>query len=111
MDASAREHILAFLNAFVITNRRERWRHLYEKNPRKFNAAGGELLDDLDPELAILDLHLNFVKDREALGVLYEFRSGKAVVVKLSEVLAKQPHFDAIFSIEPGKLAVFMFHE
>jgi len=30
---------------------------------------------------------------------------------RLREVLDRQPHFDAIFSIRPGKLAVFLFHE
>jgi len=57
------------------------------------------------------DLHLKGIVDHDVVGALYEIERGGLTWARLREALDRQPHFDAIFSIRPGKLAVFLLHE
>jgi lipoprotein NlpI len=109
--ATPRDHILAFFDAFLQDSRRERWIYLFENDQEKLRRNSSKLLHDLNSECLVEDKHLRAILNHDVQGVFYDIGRKEASWQNLEQVLERQPHFDAIFSIEPGKLAVFLFHE
>jgi hypothetical protein len=102
------EHLTEFVEAFVISSRKERWKTFLSKRSAR-NARHSSLIESLDSrysrELTALP---NLEQSRP--GVYYDFYE-EPVIVSVEEA-AKRGHFnDAIFSITAGKLAICFWHE
>ena len=103
------EHASRFVTAFVVPARRDRWRWLLLERPRRIGRDSHKLHSDLDPRFC----QSEGVLPPEVLtgeGLYYPFADLPRVVPASSIDLAVG-NGDAIFSLVPGKLAVYFFHE
>lgn len=104
-------HLVAFVNTFVRKDRRNRWKFLFEQNSDKTYHNSHKLLKDLAGEYLVRDDTLQSVSDLCVQGVFYPIGREEPRVERLDQVLEGDPFCDAIFSIDPGRLAIFFFHE
>jgi len=111
MTIDIEEHIEKFVDSFVLKQRRERWHFLFKKNDTKTYHSSYKLLKDLSPEYRVRDDQLKTIDNIEVQGVIYDIGREKPRIDNLKQVLKEHTYFDAIFSIIPGKLAIFFFHE
>ena len=102
-------HLAAFVKSFVVREKRERWTHILLNKPEKARRDGHNIIGDLDRNLCGLSGISTLAKYKNK-GVYYEF-SDKALWLPVEDGLSIGQQFDAIFSIEEGKLAVFFNHE
>jgi hypothetical protein len=105
------KHLVAFVNAFVRKDRRSRWHFLFEQNSDKAYRNSHKLLNDLAREFVIRDDALQNVSNPYQQGVFYPIGREEPRVETLDQILKGDPFCDAIFSIDPGRLAIFFFHE
>ena len=104
-------HIAAFVSAFVERERCERWLHLLTTRPKQFLKNSHKLHNHLDnsrctesPEPTLLDL--------AATGMFCNFHAdSQPLLVTGHRAIELGTGHDAIFSVVPGKLAVYFFHE
>lgn len=112
-----REHLEAFVDAFVPPNRRDRWRLILIEKPER--AKSDLYLLPLDERYCReLRGNENFPQYIERFadnkrGVFFDPRRDEPVMLRPSEALvqAVADYTDAICSIEPGKLALFFHHD
>jgi hypothetical protein len=103
------EHLVAFVRAFVVAARRDRWVELLTRRGRNTFANRSKLMDALDGRYcARADGTWDI--DPGRLCVYYDFFSEPSVVT-FGEASAAGDWHDAIASIEPGRLAVHWSHE
>lgn len=106
-----KKHLTAFVDAFVSNARKDRWHYLFEKNSHRTCLNSHKLLTALDTRYIVRDDGLNTIKSHNVKGVFYRIGRGDPEVDDLRHILEDDPYCDAIFSIVPGKLAIFFFHE
>jgi hypothetical protein len=107
-EADWLRHALGFAAAFVSPAKRERWAGLLARRPRRIIHESHKLHADLDRRACrrVSDWPTGLGGD----GVFYEFFDHPRVVPSaLAEAAAGAG--DAIFSLVPGELAVYFFHE
>ncbi|MEO2032149.1 MAG: hypothetical protein ABGZ35_08690 [Planctomycetaceae bacterium] len=104
-------HIVAFVIAFVQRERRERWLHLMTSRPKQLLRNSHKLHNHLDkthctesPESSSLEstavgMHCDFRRDSPPLLI----SARRAIELSIGQ--------DAIFSVSPGKHAIYFFHE
>jgi hypothetical protein len=96
-----------FAAAFVVPAKRERWRELLTRRPRRIGGDSHKLHSDLDRRVAQPVTVLPAI-DQD--GLFYAFSDAPRVVPAASAALVAGSG-DAIFSLIPGELAVYFFHE
>ncbi len=106
------DHIVKFVESFVQNERKNRWLYLLEKDTEKLRMNSSKILKDLDAKFVVRDDDLKGIPSHKIKGVFYNIGDQEAKEVSLEEIVCgKHYFFDAIFSIEAGKKAIFLFHE
>ena len=105
------EHIEKLVDSFVLKNRRERWHFLFKRNDIKTYHNSHKLFNDLSPDYRKRDDELKTIVNLDVQGFIYDIGREKPRIGNLKQMLKEYTCFDAIFSIIPGKLAIFFFHE
>jgi hypothetical protein len=107
-EAEWLQHAAGFVTSFVAPARRERWAELFARRPRRIRRDSHKLHSDLDRRTCrrVAELPAALRGD----GLFYGFFDAPQVVPAGSAAVAAGAG-DAIFSLVPGKLAVFFFHE
>jgi hypothetical protein len=102
-------HMSGFVESFVLPARRERWLHILTRRPKRASRDSHKLRNDLDyskcsRQDCVIDPEIK--KD----GVYHDFHGDPHI---LSPAAAERVGYgcDAIFSVVPGRLAVYFFHE
>lgn len=108
-EATLTQHFSAFVASFVEQVRRERWLHFLLNRPRQVFKNGRNLYGCLD------ERRYSPLKDPSQLqhkgqGVFYGFID-EPVLLTLEEAVVAGYYRDAIFSMIPGKKAIFFSHE
>ena len=100
-------HATAFVTAFVTPAKRHRWHYLVTQRPSRIRRSSSKLHSDLDRRTC---RSVGVVPaGTRGDGVFYAFDLDPRIVsVDTAAVLASG---DAIFSLVPGELALYFFHE
>jgi hypothetical protein len=107
-EANWLRHAAGFAATFVGPAKRERWAELLARRPRRIGRNSHKLHADLDRRVCrpVSDWPTSLHPD----GVFYGFFDSPQVVpAALAEAAAGGG--DAIFSMVPGELALYFFHE
>jgi hypothetical protein len=102
-------HAEGFAAAFVVPAKRERWRELLTRRPRRIGENSHKLHADLDRRTCRLAGEAPPAGLRGE-GLFYGFGDGPRVV-PADLAAAAAGGRDAIFSLVPGELALYFFHE
>jgi hypothetical protein len=107
-EADWLRHAAGFVAAFVSPARRDRWAGLLARRPRRIGRDSHKLHADLDRRVCrpMSEWPTGLRDD----GVFYGFFDIPRVV-PASQAAAASGGGDAIFSLVPGELAVYFFHE
>jgi hypothetical protein len=107
-EAEWLRHAEGFAAAFVAPAKRERWRELLTRRPRRFARDSHKLHADLDRRVCrpVLQLPAAIQGD----GLFYGFFDLPRVV-PAARAAAAAGSGDAVFFLVPGELAVYFFHE
>ncbi|MCE9533833.1 MAG: hypothetical protein K8T89_22305 [Planctomycetes bacterium] len=108
-DAVWRKHASGFVEAFIVPTKRERWLELLTKRPHRIGRYSHKMHSDLDRRTGrrVESFSSAGLKGE---GVFYAFADLPRVV--RAELAARAAGGrDAIFSLVPGKVAVYFFHE
>ncbi|WP_439136063.1 hypothetical protein [Pseudomaricurvus sp.] len=108
--SNTKNHMESFAKAFVESSRKERWVGFLGHHKSKNYKRSAELFNHLDERFIVRNDSLEGVADFQDLGVFYDFLDEPALIT-FQEACAIGNNKDAIFSIIPGKLAVYFFHE
>ncbi len=102
------QHAARFAAVFVAPAKRERWSRLLARRPRRIFGDSHKLHTDLDRRTCrlVADLPAGICGD----GLFYGFSDAPRVVPAALAAVAAGGG-DAIFSLVPGELAVYFFHE
>jgi hypothetical protein len=103
------EHFTGFVNSFVQKSRRERWLHLLLKRPKQIYSNSHKLHSHLDWSRCSRLENASQLNPKSK-GVYYSFMD-EPVILTVSDAFVVGPDNDGIFSIVPGKLAIYFFHE
>lgn len=107
-EAAWLQHATGFAAAFVTPAKRERWAEMLSRRPRRVGRDSHKLHSDLDRRCCRVVAELPAAI--RGSGLFYGFFDAPRVVpVESAAVVAGGG--DAIFSLVPGKLAVYFFHE
>jgi hypothetical protein len=100
--------VAGFVAAFVVPAKRERWAELLARRPRKIRKSSHKLHSDLDRRVCqpVTELPASV----RGAGLFYGFFDAPRMVPAECAAVAAGGG-DAIFSLVPGKLAVYYFHE
>jgi pyruvate/2-oxoglutarate dehydrogenase complex dihydrolipoamide dehydrogenase (E3) component len=101
-------HVAGFATAFVVPAKRERWAEMLARRPRRIGQDSHKLHSDLDRRTCRRVVELPTLVHGD--GLFYEFYDKPRVVPAANAIVAAGGN-DAIFSLIPGKLAVYFFHE
>jgi hypothetical protein len=105
------EHMSAFVSAFVLRERRERWLHLLSHRPKQLFKNSSKLHNHLDRRYCaeIFSYESLAVK---GTGVFADFHdSSDPLLVSAGRAMELGAGTDALFSVLPGSFAVYFFHE
>jgi hypothetical protein len=107
-EAAWVRHAEAFAAAFVAPAHRERWRELLVRRPRRVRRNAHKLYNTLDRRVCrpVSELPAAVRGD----GLFYGFFD-RPRVVPADLAAAAAGGGDAVFSLVPGGLAVYFFHE
>jgi hypothetical protein len=103
------QHLSEFVDAFVVPDRRERLKYIFARRGKNAREEGSSLFTHLDERLC-KQVDGGFGLDDDAQGVFYDFRHEPRPAT-LREAVRAAGGDDVLFSIVPGKLAVFLSHE
>lgn len=103
------EHMTAFVESFVEGNRRDRWLYLLLERPKNVFRNSHKLYNDLNRSQCFRCKDTNEIA-LDQRGVYYDFYSAPKNLT-LREALLVGADSDGIFSIKPGKIALYFFHE
>ena len=104
-------HIAAFVSAFVERERRDRWIHLLSSRPKQLFKNSHKLHNHLDKSRCT-ELPEPISIDPATVGMFCEFHADSLpLLVTGQRAIELGTGHDAIFSVVPGKLAVYFFHE
>ena len=107
-EAAWFRHAAGFVTAFVASAKRERWGELLARRPRQIGRNSHKLHSALDRRSCrrVAELPPTI----RGFGLFYGFFDAPRVVPAESAAAAAWGR-DAIFSLVPGELAVYFFHE
>jgi len=99
-------HIRSFAETFVLPGRRDKWIRLLCERPDTILSQSSRLFNYLDHNYIEQNDSLNDVSPDDTLGVFYDFIN-EPECISFTEAIKKAKEHEAIFSIQPGKLAVY----
>ena len=108
-EATWLRHATAFVAAFVVPAKRERWLDLLTRRPRQIFGNSHKLHSALDRRTCrkVGDVPPASLRGE---GIFYAFSDApKVVPTKHAELVAGGS--DALFSLVPGELVLYFFHE
>jgi hypothetical protein len=105
-----KRHISAFINSFVVKDKRHRWHHLCVEKPKKARRDAHKMYFDLICCYNMDHEAESKIIERKSKGVFYDF-SGEAWWLSPSDAFAVGQGSDSIFSMEEGKLGIYFWHE
>lgn len=103
-------HMRSFAEAFVISTRKEQWVYLLSERSNNTFKKSSKLFNHLDHKYIEQNDSLANITSTEQQGVYYNFND-EPKCMSFKEAVEKGKSHDSIFSIEPGKLVVYFFHE
>lgn len=110
-----KQHMIGFIDNFIISNQKDRWKHLLVKNRKRAWKNAGKLESHLVTKnctlLKINDLPINF----DNKGIYYNFYNfydddKKFLYINNKNAFILGQNEDAIYSIIPGKLVLYFSH-
>ena len=111
-------HLVEFGKTFINSNRLERWKHVTQVKPEKAKDELAKLISESETKyrqtLNGSSAFPNALKKRfgNNLGVYFDGVKDACKVSALeASTLAAESYGDALFSLVPGKLAIFFFHD
>lgn len=107
-EAEWLRHAEGFASAFVVPAKQERWAEMLAQRPRRIGRNSHKLHADLNRKRCQLVSTLPTLV--RGSGLFYGFFDAPRIVPASSAAIAAGGG-DAIFSLVPGKLAVYFFHE
>ena len=108
-SASIEQHLSAFADAFVVPARRERWKYLLARRRKRAFQDSSKLMNHLEMRLG-KQVDGEFELSLDTQGVFYDSYDGPRWMSLEQAQTASQNH-DALFSVTPGKLAIYWSHE
>lgn len=108
---SPREHLDAFVDAFVVRDKKDRWKTLLARRGAKGIAESHKLREALDPRFCTrvtLEDVASLTANRAC--VFFDFSSDPEETTA-KPAIARGKDTDAIASFDAGRLAVYFFHE
>jgi hypothetical protein len=107
-EADWLRHAAGFAAAFIAPHKRERWAEMLARRPRRISRHSHQIHADLDRRVCrpVDELPATV----RGSGLFYGFFDAPRVVPAADVAIAAGGE-DAVFSLEPGKLALFFFHE
>jgi hypothetical protein len=107
-EATWLQHAARFAAVFITPAKRERWAEMLARRPRRIGRDSHKLHADLDRRTCRPVSELPAAV--RGTGLFYGFFDTPRVVAAADAAVAAGGG-DAIFSLIPGELAVFFFHE
>ena len=105
-----RKHVDGFVNNFVLKAYRDRWREFLLKRPKQLFSKSSKLHNHLDWNIcSVLKNEDAFVAQNKS-GIFYDFYD-EPRMLSAEEAFYVGSGNDALFFVEPGKKAVYFFHE
>ena len=103
-------HLSSFAESFVEESRKEKWIGLLSERPDNILSLSYKLFNYLNHNYIEQNDALDNVVSDDTVGVFYDFNEEpQCISFKAAKEVVKGR--DAMFSIEPGKLAVYFYHE
>jgi hypothetical protein len=102
-------HLSSFVRSFVLSSRRDRWLDFLLNHRDKAFRNSSKLRSAIDQRYCKRVESIDGI-ELDTEGVFYNFYDSP-ILLPLSEALKDGDRRDAIFSIVPGELAIFFFHE
>ena len=109
-QADINYHLLMFARNFVLKERVDRWEDLLIRRPSGMFGKSSKIFDHLDFNYCKRCDNISDAAKETTSGVYYDFH-WEPEVITFRESVEKGDCQNAIFSINPGKLAIFFFHE
>jgi hypothetical protein len=104
------QHMKLFAEAFLLDSRKEKWARLLCERPETIFNQSSRLFNYLDHNYIEQNDSLQNVVVDDTVGIFYDFKNEpKLITFKEAKETGKE--LDAIFSIQPGVLAIYFFHE
>ncbi|MDH5572114.1 MAG: hypothetical protein OEY89_10135 [Gammaproteobacteria bacterium] len=103
-------HMKAFAEAFVLEGRKDTWISLLCNRPDDIAKRALKLFNYLDHNYIEQDDSLKCIDSHETMGVYYDFHR-EPKYISLKEAVEEAKNHDAIFSMVPGKSAIYFYHE
>ena len=104
-------HIVAFVSAFVLRNHRDRWRQLLSMRPKQLLKNSHKLYNHLDKSKCSESSDYAVLAPA-TVGMFCDFHAASPPLLLTGQrAIELGRGHDALFSIIPGKLAVYFFHE
>jgi hypothetical protein len=107
-EALWRKHVEGFVR-FITSTKRERWQEQLTDRPRRIVQHSHKMHSDLDRRVCT-NVGLKLPDGLKGEGLFYDF-SGEPRVVPVELLMNFELSSDAIYSLVPGKLAFYFFHE
>ena len=102
-------HLVSFFKSFMPKQRNERWIYLSKKQSPRAYRDSHKLEHLLDFGFS-KEIDSETVLSKYKTGVFWDFKD-KPIIVSPEDAFILSYYQDGIYSIEPGKKAVFFFHE
>lgn len=103
------EHIRAFVASFIEKMRQDRWLYLLLERPKSAFKNSHKLYGDISRKYCVPSDNINSLLPKQ-VGVYYDFYFAPCDLT-VEDAITISSGNDAIFSIHPGKLAIYFFHE
>ena len=103
-------HFRSFAESFAISTRKDTWVYLLCERPDNILMHASKLFNHLDHRYVEQNDSLHNVTSDEQSGVFYNFKD-EPEFISFKEAIEKGKGQDAIFSIQPGELAVYLLHD
>ncbi len=108
-EATWLQHATGFTKAFVTPAKRQRWLELLTRRPRRISRNSHKLHSDLDRRTCGC-VGWSVPADVRGAGAFYDFFDAPRLV-PVDLIPSAAGAGDAIFSLTPGRLALYVFHE
>ena len=103
-------HLEAFAKSFVLDSRKEKWVDLLRERPDTLFMQASKLFNYLDHNFIEQNDLLENVASNDTIGVFYDFQT-EPRILSFDEAKKEKSESDAIFSIDPGALVIYFYHE
>ena len=106
-----RKHVAAFVSSFVERDGRDRWLNFLVNRPKQLYKNSHKLHDRLDKTRCTEAGH-PIIADLSVTGMFCDFHhDSPPLLITAQRAIELGTGHDAIFSIVPGKQAIYFFHE